>query len=422
MNTRFTEYAELFQNKAYRRYFSATSVSRIGTGIRFVSLTWLAMELTNSSYAVALTLVFESLPGILFSPVLGVYVDRLDKRIFSTCVNLFQALVLTALFFAMQAGVLMPWHLYLVIFCLALADILYRTLRVTIVRELVPEDKLLVANTASAMGDQLGTTLGAAVAGLVIAWFSTQAAVGVYIVCLLIGAFFFWRIRKGYVVAHTPSTKAKGWGAVLTELKAGYQYIGQHKEIIPIYGMMLVLISTLKTINVLLPPFASDVLKVGSSGFGYIDSSFAIGAIIGSFLLPKLRHRYPDHRLMSIGLYGLSASLMLFALSTSLWIAILGYFLIGITYQVWILNQTQAQESVEMSYQGRVHAAFTFFFSIASLLVYTVMGMLSEIVSQRWLYASQGVLVSLVWVVLYSLTSHRWKKQAVQNKQQSVNM
>lgn len=410
-----------FRNTGYRRYLIATSVSRIGSGIRFVTFTWLAMKLAHFNYAVALTLLFEALPGLLLSQIVGVYVDRIDKRILATLVNLFQVFILITIPILSWLETLTIGILYLVIFFLATGDILYRTIRVGLVRELVPENTLLNANSISAMGEQIGLTVGAALAGLVIAWYSTNVAILVYVFCLLFGALHFWRVRKGYkVLDQHLERKPKGWKSLWMEIHAGHSYIQQHPDIIPIYLMLLMLISILRTINVLLPPFADDVLKVGSEGFGYIDSAFAVGAIVGSILLPRLRRYYEENFIMNIGVNGLAASLILFSTSFSLWMAILGYLLIGVTYQVWILNQTQAQKSVDLSYQGRVQTTFTFFSSIASILIYGVMGLLSEIVSQRWLYASQGLMLLLVWLGVSRLTKRNWKQSLTITREKNI--
>ncbi|HMA47519.1 MAG TPA: hypothetical protein VKP11_10015, partial [Frankiaceae bacterium] len=61
---------------------------------------------------------------------------------------------------------------------------------------------------------------------------------------------------------------------------------------------------------------------------------------------------------------------------------------------------TQAQEATprprrppSLDYQGRVHSTFTTVMAASSLLVYGVVGALSDVVSLRWLYWAQAVVL-----------------------------
>ena len=182
--------------------------------------------------------------------------------------------------------------------------------------------------------------------------------------------------------------------ALYSQLRQGIEYFRQHLDIMFNYVMLLFLFSTVRTMNILLAPFAKNELKVGAEGFGYIQAAFAVGAIAGGFLLPQVSRLYGANRTMSVTVWTLSASIILFATSSSLWMAILGYFLIGLTIQVRVLYLTEAQNSTDINYQGRVYSLFSTLMSLVSLAIYTVMGLLGEVVSQRWLYILQGLLIA----------------------------
>lgn len=390
------KYLKLFGIKAYTRFFIGNSFSMVGTGIRFIAFTWLALELTQANHSVALVLLCEALPGILFSHIVGLYVDWVDRKLLLAMVNVCQALILTAIPVLAWFGYLRSWELYLVTFIVAIGEVIYKTTVVALIREVVSEEMLLLANTTNGIGNQIGISAGTLFAGLAIAWTSVVTTMVVYAICLLFGALSFWSMRKGYVAPSERIVKTKSWDAFVANLREGIGYIREHVEIIPNYMMMLTLVSTLRIINALLPPFAKDVLRVGATGFGYIESAFAIGAIFGNLTLPSLVQKYSAGWIMYAGVLGLTCSLVFFALSSGLWTAMFGYLLIGVTYQVFNLFLTRTQQSVESSYQGRVYATFTFFVQVASVVVYITMGLLSSLVSQRWLYVLQGFVLVLV--------------------------
>ncbi|MGB8954336.1 MAG: MFS transporter, partial [Tumebacillaceae bacterium] len=218
------------------------------------------------------------------------------------------------------------------------------------------------------------------------------------------------RMRKGYVppAAATDSSKSYGWSFLLKQIQDGVRYIRSNHSIIPLYVIMLFLTMTIRTINSLLGPFVQDVLHAGTEGFGYIDASFALGSIAGGILLPVIFRRVGQVRAMTGGLFLIALGLGFFSVSFAVWFAMFAYFLMGLAFQVRVMYVTAAQQKTDLEYQGRVHATFNMFFSIASLLIYVVIGVLSEMVNLRWIYMFQGVLLAMAG--LYAVLLFRSSK------------
>jgi MFS family permease len=210
-------------------------------------------------------------------------------------------------------------------------------------------------------------------------------------------------MRKGRVLPTVQVGKVKGFRRFIDDMREGLSYIRENPSIIVKYIMLLVIWSTLRTINVLLAPFSKNTLNAGVQGFGYIDSGFAVGAIVGNMLLPAVIRKIGANATMTIGMLGMGVCLSIFAFTNSLWSAVAWYTALGVLFQVAILYITKAQESVPLTHQGRVHSTFNMLFSIASLFVYLIMGSLSEVVSSRWLYFGQGLIVIGAGLFAYRL-------------------
>lgn len=87
-------------------------VSRVGTAMtRFALLIW-AYEQTGAATTVALLGFFSFLPYILLSPIAGVWVDRLDRRVVMLLSDLGAGIVTAALIILYFNGTLAIWHLY----------------------------------------------------------------------------------------------------------------------------------------------------------------------------------------------------------------------------------------------------------------------------------------------------------------------
>jgi len=407
---------KIFTFRAYVLYFWGTTVSMFGTGMQFIANSWLVLQITGSNISVAWVLICSSIPGIFLSPSIGVLVDRLDRKWLAASMDLARACVLIAIPIFWWLGSLQAWHLYLISFLIAVGDQVYNPTVMALIRELIPKEMLLSANTTSGIANQMGALLGSGLAGILITLFSPVIIMWINAASFVVSAVCILQMRKG-ILLPTPSENrtGNGWGAFLGNLFEGGTYIQQHRDIIPKYLMMLFLVATLRTINVLLAPFAKGVLTVGSKGFGYIDAAFAAGALCGGFFLPMLVRKFGRNVIMTAGMLGLSGSLFFFACSMQLWMAMTGYFLIGLTFQVRLLYLTSAQESIEVEYQGRVHSTFNTFFSLASLGIYLLMSVLGELYSIRLLYVLQGGLILIAGFMAFWMFMHKEEKRYVES-------
>ncbi|MCL6450556.1 MAG: MFS transporter [Acetobacteraceae bacterium] len=393
--------ARLFRHRPYLLYFTGTTVSMVGTAMQFVANAWLAMELTNRGSSIGIMLVCVALPGIALAPVIGVAVDRVDRRLLAAAMDAFRALALLVLPAAYYFHWLQAWHVYLVSFLIAVGDQVYNPTALALIREVVPPELLLYANSNASVSNQIGALLGSGLGGVMVAATSPIAVTILNAGSYLFSAGCTLGMRRGLVVPAAGREGGHGFRRFLTQLKGGVAYISRHRGIAVCYLLMLFLMSTLRTINVLLPPFARNVLRVGATGYGYIDATFAVGAILGNFSLGLWSRYLGDRAAMTFGMFALGGSLLLFALSRGLPVAMLGYLFIGITFQVRIMYLTQAQHLTDINYQGRVHSVFTVFSSLLALCIYAAMGFLGDVVSLRYLYLFQaGVMAAggaLAW-------------------------
>ena len=413
MMTLVRERLGIFSSSSFKIYFFGTTISQLGTGMQFIANSWLAIEMTKANYSVALVLICSAIPGILLSPAIGVYVDRMDRKLLASAMDVFRAIILLFVALLWWLGLLQAWHLYLMAFLVAMGDEIHKGSIRALICEVVPKKDLLSANSTTSIANQIGSVVGAGSAGALIALFSPTIIMLINACSFFVAAICTLNMRRKRIEPTAQTNKIKGWRSFFKESKEGFSYIQLHPNLIPKYLILFFLIGTLRTINVLLAPFAKNVLQVGAEGFGYIDAAFAAGAILGGLLLPVISRSFGTNRIMIAGVWALAASLLFFALSPSLKMAVIGYFLIGVTFQVWILYLTSAQENTDPSFLGRVHSAFTIFISIASLLIYSVMGFLGEFFSQRWLYGFQGVLVAVAGLLAYYLLDRKEENRYV---------
>lgn len=386
------ERLDIFREKPFVLYAVGYMISDAGGGMQFLASSWLVLQLTKASYSVALLLIFSALPGILFSPLIGISVDRLDRRFLAAGMDVFRFAVTALVLLLWWLNLLQAWHLYLMAFLIALGDQVFLPSTTALMREILTKEQLLSANATVAMMIQLGTAFGIGSGGMVMALFSPGAAIELNALSYLISALCLFNTRRGY----RPPISSTITNTFLRDLHDGIGYIRRHTGIVPLYFVLLTFTMTIAVINTLLVPFATSVLQEGTSGIGAIDACFAIGAIAGGLLLPLLRYRIDEKRLMVYGVAATGLCILLFAFSQGLWLAMAANFCIGVCIEIRIFYNTSVQRSVDVDYQGRVYATFATFFALITLVIYLGMGFLQEVLSQRYLYAFQGLLLLAV--------------------------
>jgi MFS family permease len=396
MTSVLRERVDLFREKPFVLYAGGNLISVAGSGMQAIATSWLVLQLTEANLSIAFLLLCSALPGILFSPLIGIFVDRLDRKFLAASMDVFRAMVTVLLLLLWWLQLLQAWHLYLAESLISLGDLAFVPATMALLRELLSNEQLLPANATIGMLIQLGTACGTAVGGILIALYSPGAVMALNALSYLISALCILKMRRGSSAPRVQTQASGGPKALFRDLQAGVAYIRQHPTLVPLFLVLLSFTMTIAMLNVLLVAFAKDVLKVGVSGFGSINASFAIGAILGCILLPILRHWIDEKRLMVLGVAATGGCVVLFALSQNLLMAMAGYFLIGVFIETRVFYTTSTQRIVDLRYQGRVYATFTTFFSLITLVLYLGMGLLQEVLSQRALYSFQGVLLMAV--------------------------
>lgn len=392
---------KIFQNRAYFLYFIGRTVSWIGNSMQFIVNSWLALALTGEIYSIAFVLIASSLPGIIFSPTIGFFVDRVDRKWLAAAMDIFSALVLCIIIFLWYLKLLQVWHLYILSFLLAFADTVYAPSTTGLIRETVSLDELLYANTTSGMALQIGGIIGAGLGGIIIALTSPIIVVIINMVSFLFAAGCIIGMRRGYFLPSTTIAKFKSLKMYVTDIHDGLLFIRDHNDITIKYLMMFFISATLYTLNVLIAPFTKNILHVGASGFGYMEVVFALGAIVSNSLLPISTQKFGNGKIITTGLCCISGSLFLLATSQNLLTALVSYFLLGAMFQIGVLLGTRVQEAIPSNYQGRVYSTFNTISSLLSLIIFFCMGFLADVFSLRWLYGFQGVLLIIAGVLAY---------------------
>src|SRR5690348_14410889 len=130
---------------------------------------WLVLELTDSPFAVGITMALQFLPLMLLGLYGGVAADRYPKRQLLMTTQAAMGLFAAALAIVTLVGVVTVWHVYAVALLLGLVTVVDNPARQIFVNEMVPANLVRNAVSLNSGSFQIARLVGPAVAGVMIA-------------------------------------------------------------------------------------------------------------------------------------------------------------------------------------------------------------------------------------------------------------
>ncbi|TYP73081.1 MFS transporter [Paenibacillus methanolicus] len=383
-------------NTQLGKFFAASLISSIGAGMQFIAMSLLLFNMTGSAASIGWLLLVHSIAGILVSPWMGVYIDRWSFKHICVTSDGLRALALCALpLFAMQGDIPIG-IIYATEFILAACDRFHWPATMGLIRTIVPENQLLRANSRLGIANQLGMLVGSAVGGMLISAFSAMVVIYINIATFALSAVLTAMIAMVYAVKKSGDSAASSASSLKKDWLEGFAYMRSRPQVIGLAIIQIFGYITLFVCNTLLPVFTERDLKVGATGFGYIEAAWAIGAIAGSYMLAAVLKRM---KLVSYGRFSMlmiALSMIIFLTSAHLIQAIVGYLLLGFfVVSNRIHNETLIQLEIEPAFIGRVNSMMVMLISYISLFVYLGVGYLGDVVSIRWVYLLVSFLVLL---------------------------
>ena len=347
------------RSRNYQLFFGGQGVSLMGTWMQQTAMSWLVYRLTGSAMILGLIGFTSQIPMLLFSPIAGVYADRLNRYrmvIATQFCAMLQALALAVL---ALTGLIEVWHLFILSFLLGLINSFDMPIRQSFIVELL-ESKADLGN-AIALNSFLfngARLLGPSIAGVLIGMTSEGT-------CFLINGFSFLAVLLALLsMKIIPRGLSRAKDSIMNDLKGGFTYVW---KFIPIRYILfnLALMSFIgMPYAVLMPVFAKDILKGGPETLGFLMASTGLGAIAGALFLASRKTILGLGRLIVIGSIMFGAGLICFAMSKSvlLSMALLTFTGFGMMVQM-VASNTIIQTIVDDEMRGRVMSLFAMSFA-----------------------------------------------------------
>jgi MFS family permease len=405
-------------DRRYYKLFWASVVSNLGDGVGLIAYPWLASAVTRDPLLVALVMVAQRLPWLVFTLPAGVITDRVDRRKAMVAMDLCRfALTLVVAFAVLGKQDALPdpddlgsvtgtqTGLYLIVLVATLllgtAEVLRDNSAQTILPAIVDTSQLEKANgrmwSAESVANQfigppLGSLLLAVAFSLPFFFDAASFFVAAALVFLIPGSFR----ADGH-----DTRERKPWR---TELAEGFRWLWGHSLLRTMAiilgvtnGAMMITTSTFVL-------FAQEVLDVGPLLFTVIGFGGAIGAVVGGAVAAQVTRRLGAGTCLSLTLGGTAVISALIGLSSH-WAPVLVLFavmtMLGILWNV--ITVSLRQSIIPSHLLGRVNSVYRFF-AWGMMPIGAVIGGLTVLVVDT--FASREWALRTTWLVCAAI--HVW--------------
>jgi len=409
----------------FRDRWIASTVSSVGTWMQDTAGTWLMTSLTTSPLLIALMQTAASLPVLLLGLLAGATADVFDRRkllIFWQVWMLASVALLAVLTFV---GFISPWTLLALTALLNIGSAMNNPAWQAIVPELVSRDLIPNAVSLNAASNNLARAVGPALGGLMVAAFKrTDTGAGaVFFLNAISFAGVIWVLvnwkRIPLFKSTLPAERIAG------SMRSGLRYIRYAPALQASLLRAFVFTFFVSAVWALLAVVAQRDLHQGAMGYGILNGSLGLGAVIAATMLHRLRSRFSADTIIaaSTAVYVVTLVLLAFLKTPAIIIAILIIAGFAWTSTMATLN-TSVQLSVPAWVQARVLGTYLMTFQGGLALGSVLWGFIAErtSTSTALLAAAAGLLISFPFVQRFHIlrgatpdfTPYQWTRPAPQ--------
>jgi predicted MFS family arabinose efflux permease len=242
------------------------------------------------------------------------------------------------------------WPLFLFSFLGGIGQAVNVPLRDTVVFSIVPRPQVPSAVALVQTGWAVMRSVGPAIGGFLLLWFGPAGnffvQAGAYaLVTLTILNLKLPQQKPGAAKAKDRGSIVEGWKYVMT----------QPTTLVFLLMSWVLPLFIIPNFSALPPIYAKDVFNGNSGTLGTLMSAMGVGGIVGGFVTTTLGKLERRGLLQLAALLSLGLSFTAFALTSSLWVAVIFIAVAGFFEMIYLTtNQTLLQLSIPDALRGRV--------------------------------------------------------------------
>ncbi len=385
----------------FRTLWAASVCWHAARWMDYLMFGWLALELTDSVWPVALITFYRMIPLLVFGIFGGALGDRFDRRRILIIAQITSLLVSSAMVALLYTGVVLFDLVAACALLMGIATAVDWPSRRAVLPETVREDHLVRAVLLDQLTNTTSRFASPILAGLLIASHGVTVAFAALALIQVAGLLLLLRLVR-IAPANVGQDSAAPTLSPGTMVWHGLRYVRKSQVILGVVLITVIMNLLVFPFQGILPVFARDILHTDARGLGLLAACNGIGATLMSLVIASRNPSRMHGWIYLVGSGTLAIVLMAFAMSDRFLVSVALLLLSGLTgagfstMQSLIVLEASTQEM-----RTRSTGALTV--AIGSTPIGAlILGQLASRVGVEWaLFATCGVAALLTaWVTI----------------------
>lgn len=410
------DHVSLWRQADFRNLWIAETISQFGSQVTIVAFPLLAVLVLNASAAqMGFLNAAESAPALLFGLLLGVWVDRLQRRRLLIVADVARALLLFSIPIAWWLDVLRIEQLFVVAFLVGGLTFLFNVSWQAYVPSVVRRRRLVDANSKLHVSHSIAQVGGPGLGGSLVALLSAPLVILIDAISYLVSAFFVVRIK----VEEIPEQRGVVGRSIRREVGEGLRSVFGNAILQPIALSGVVVSFFAGTFFAVYVLFMASDLGLGGGAIGLVLAAGGIGSLIGAGIAGRFAERIGEGRTVIVGrflfgAFGIPIPLAILFPSIALPMIVISECLQWMAHVLALVSEISIRQAVTPDrLLGRMASTFTFLKTGAMPFGAISGGLLGEAIGvpATLVVATVGFMVAFLFVLFSPLRGYRGAPQ-----------
>ncbi|MFC6041394.1 MFS transporter [Paenisporosarcina macmurdoensis] len=385
-------------------------ISTFGVSVFTFGISFYILSITGSATSFAIVLICSILPRVILAPFAGYAADKYSKKTIIIVAQICSVLAVTVLLAVSLTIGLSLIAIYLTEIVLSITSLFSGVTFSSSIANLVDSERIQKAMSFNQMSMSLAAIGGPALGGLLFGLVSIDMFLIIhmasYTIAVVLEATMDFKLFSTRITEEVTEKKE----TMLQNMKAGITYVKQHRILVVIVWVALVINFFFGAYTVGYAFILVDGLKMQSFHFGMTEGALAVGMLVTSIYLSTRKEvKFPlvvvKRGILTMGaLIGLSTFPLLIQLSyTSV---VIFYIVLMFTFGVSMIFVNtpigvMMQKRIDEEYRGRVFGLLETMSMSLMPLAMVLFGFLYDVVPAQ--YVLLGSSIILLIAVIYML-------------------
>lgn len=392
------QWGQLLRNRNMLALWASQVFEHIADGILYmVFVEFAARSDLGGAFGTSMWMFWMGVPVVLTGHMVGVFIDRWDRRRIMMMTNLSRGAIAGLMGFVMVNGWWVVWF-YVLAALLSFVTQFFLPAKAALLPKIVSSSELLLANSMSNATMWIMILVGLAGGGWLVAQLDIGPSVMLAVFAYMISSFAASRIQVGSSSLRTPHSAPRTWQSpfarLWSEVREGFRIVKTGEDVAFVMRRSVLVLVVVGTVFIEMVSMTQGVLTQhgttmkGIMALGYVVAALGLGVILGPVVIRAVHSRLNHASLIRLAYVGLGVTVLGLGMTNRLSVVLALSPVMGVAFSIiMIVADTTLQAKVPDQALGRIFAVTNMLRQAVFTVTTVVMGALDKFVGRGF----QGV-------------------------------